>query len=199
MSRETRSAKEKILESAELVFGEMGFKKTRLEDIASAAGMRRPSLLHHFASKTLLYSEVVERAFEELSAVLVNAIAMSAGLGLQEILQRITGDLIGFSLDRPAVLSLVFRELLNPVETGSSVLEKGLEPLLDRLEELIELSSGNELPRDFPVRDAIVSLFLVEMARAAVSPAAHKVLWKGKPSRTPDLVSIIFKDNSSVK
>lgn len=196
MSRQAVTTRSKILESAELVFGEAGFAKTRLEDVAAGAGVRRPSLLHHFSSKAVLYADVVRLAFDELSGVLMNAVAMLAGLPFQDVLQGITRELMTFSKNRPAVLSLVFRELLDPCESGSELLQGGLEPLLDRLEEFIALSSGGTLDENFPIRESIVSLFLLEMARAAVSPSAHQVLWKSKASRTSDLVAVLFRNSS---
>ena len=45
------TTKMRVLRAAEVEFGRAGRDGARLEDIASAAGITRPSLLYHFASK----------------------------------------------------------------------------------------------------------------------------------------------------
>jgi AcrR family transcriptional regulator len=60
-ARRTRIRKQEILESALVAFGQKGFYKASLADVASAAGITAAGLLHHFKTKEALLIELLQQ------------------------------------------------------------------------------------------------------------------------------------------
>jgi len=56
----TRASREKIIQSATEAFAQKGFRGAKMADIAKAANLSEPGLLHHFSSKTHLLMEVLK-------------------------------------------------------------------------------------------------------------------------------------------
>ena len=67
MKEDKRLHKEKIiLDSAESVFSEFGYKNAKMEDIASNAGITKVTLYTYFQSKENLYMAVTYRGYQKL-------------------------------------------------------------------------------------------------------------------------------------
>ena len=57
------ATRQAILDEAELAFAELGYAGSRLDDIAQAVGIRRPSIVYYFPGKQQLYDEVESDIF----------------------------------------------------------------------------------------------------------------------------------------
>src|SRR5688572_22059353 len=56
----TRVSREKIIQAATELFAQQGFRGAKMSNIAKAADLTEPGLLHHFPSKTHLLMGVLE-------------------------------------------------------------------------------------------------------------------------------------------
>jgi len=74
MQETTSEARERVLDVAEQLFMEKGYKAVRLRDIADALGMKQASLYYHVpGGKEALFIEVAERTMQRHSAGLEQA------------------------------------------------------------------------------------------------------------------------------
>lgn len=172
---------DRLLDAAEQEFAAVGFALARLADIAERAGIRRPSLLYHFASKELLYRAVVERVFDRLAELLLRS--LTTGDSFDDRLEAVVTAYVGFLDDRRSLAPIVLRELIAVPDPGrpegmlgrAIVLERAV-PLLGMLEQVIQREGGDRLRPDLPVRAALAEIAGSLLLRSAVG-ALRTPLW----------------------
>jgi AcrR family transcriptional regulator len=167
-------------------FGRSGRDGARLEDIAGAAGITRPSLLYHFASKDELYAAVVEGAFHRLGAALASA--MEASRPFEERLDALSMSFVSFIEAEPELARLLLREMLDSRGGGHALLLSVGAPLLDRVERFLRREGKGR--GGLPVRAALMQLVSSALLRVS-SGALSEPLW-GKTDGTRAIARALF-------
>jgi TetR/AcrR family transcriptional regulator len=165
-----------VLRAAEEIFGERGFRAARLEDIAAAAGIRRPSLLYHFKTKADLYVAVVRRAFVEMTAAVTKSIESEGDFETR--LATVVSGLTTFEEEHRPLLRVIFRELIDPDGSAREVVAEEFVPLVDLLEQFVTSQGAEAGVARVPIRPAIMQLIMGHLARASMDELGER-LWGG--------------------
>lgn len=105
MSEPTSMARERVLQTAEAIFGERGYAGVTMRDIADALKMRQASLYHHMpGGKQQLFLEVLDRTLGRHTAGLEGALASEREL--RDQLRAVAHYLLG---QPPINISRLFR------------------------------------------------------------------------------------------
>lgn len=135
--RRLDDTRERILNAAENVFARYGYMATRVDDIAAAAGIRRPSLFHHFRSKQDLYVTVMNRAIEHLAAYFEKHTLLEREVPPERELAQMVDATFDFLVDHRDFSYLILHTLADnridevPTEMSSITLDSW-QAILDR-------------------------------------------------------------------
>lgn len=120
---------ERILDAAESLFAEKGYRASSLGDVADRVGIRTPSLYNHFKNKEALYQAVVRRLIQQFGQpfeeLIQGPLDTDAVLRWEETMMR-------QHIANPNLARLLAHAALSGEHIGSELVEGLFRPLFER-------------------------------------------------------------------
>lgn len=95
-----------IMHAAARLFNDRGFHETSMEDVASAVGIKKPSLYHHVKSKAQIVGWIHDECVRTVLPPLVGY--MQEDISASEVLRRVATDIFGLLDSHPGYLRVYF-------------------------------------------------------------------------------------------
>jgi AcrR family transcriptional regulator len=124
-AEQRRQSEERILAAARRSFAELGYDRTTIRAVASAAGVEAGLVMHYFGSKDLLFARAAEAPADELPGGTSDEVAEAL---LTSLGRRLT--------DEPTASLAVLRSMLTNADAADRYRAAG-EPQLNQLTEAI--------------------------------------------------------------
>lgn len=161
----------RILDAAESLFAKRGYAGTTLRDVATAVGLRTPSLYNHFASKEALYEAVLERGIRPVLEALseVGERGDPSSVASRRLIQR-TMDLLA---QRPALARLIQQETLAGGQHLTQMLQVWIAPVFERALQLVESNpaAARWQPEQLPL--LVLAMYHVIVGYFTIAPLYH--------------------------
>ncbi len=168
----------RILEAAEVLFGQHGYSDTSLDAIAEQVGMHQPGIFYYFPDKWALYEAVVADSLGALERATTAALT-STGSPEQRLL-TCANEWVELLAARPSLANLLLREAANsdPSSMPRAIPESG-QRVTALIQDLIREIQPDVHPDDvFYVQSAITgsTLFYATALQRLVSGRTEPAL-----------------------
>lgn len=163
------STRQRVIDAALRSFGGRGYDATSLDALAAQLGIRKQSILYHFASKEALLDDVVDEAVRVVGAEIADALSRvpsgSGGDGWPRT-ASIVRSVFGLATRRPELLGLL-REVARPDHPALARAVRSFEPLVEEATAFLarEMAAGRYRPSD--PRLVLVSVYSTVMGVAS--------------------------------
>lgn len=154
----TQQRKEQVIREATRFFGQNGYHGARLADIAKAAGVTEPGLLHHFPSKAHLLMEVLaerDRVDRERFDPALHDGMKAPLVPFQELVE--------YNETVPGLVQLftvLVAESIDEKHPGHGFFKQRYETLREQnIAVLREAQARGEIRSDIPAEDLVIMLF----------------------------------------
>jgi len=140
--------REQILQAAQKLFADQGFRETNLGDVATQLGFRRQAVYHYFRSKEEILYELIDRAGQ---AVVASAQSiLDAGLPPAEMLAEVVRNHVRQLLTNADIFRIQFTELSKLTGDRADQLRRDILAYVHRIASVIEAGQKDGTFADVP-------------------------------------------------
>lgn len=158
----------RILDAAEELFAERGYRGASLRDVALRVGLRIPSLYNHFPSKDALYAAVLARGIGPV-VELLTALARAPEAERSDP-RRVIGSVMQLLAERPNLPRLVLHETLGGGERLTPMLREWMAPTFTRAQALVEERGAGSRPEPEQAALLVLAMYHVVVGFFASAP-----------------------------
>jgi AcrR family transcriptional regulator len=161
-STRRQGTRQKLFEAAVTLIAEQGFSSTTVDEIAERAGVAKGTVYYNFASKTVLFEELLRHGVELLTASLQSAADENAGRGGSHVdaLDAMVRAGLDFISRYPALTQLYVAELWRTNRAWQSTLMMVRQQAIAVIEaELRAGAAARELSDDIDIPLTASALF----------------------------------------
>lgn len=180
-------ARSQILAAALRLFASRGFDGTSLQDIADVVGVRKASLLYHFASKEELRLAVLDQLLVDWNQGLPRLIVAAARTGAPRF-SSLIGEVIRYFSEDPNRAKLLLREGLDRGDDMRARLQTFVAPWVGVVADYIrEGQAGGEIhPNVDPEAYVVQVVHMIVSGMATASSLDHALLPPSHSAGSPD-------------
>lgn len=175
-----------ILAAATRLFAAQGAGGTSIQEVADAVGVKKPSLLYHFASKDALHQAVLDEVLARWNETLP---ALLRAATKDDRFDAILDETIGFFAAEPDRARLLLREALDRPQEMRALLSRYVAPWLEAMTSSIAKGQAHGAFRADVDPEAyvvmVIHLVLGTVATAS-STASLAVKGGGRGGRVPE-------------
>ncbi len=119
----------RIIDAAQEIFARDGFVAAKMEEIAVAVGIRRPSLFYHFTNKEALFVAAHEQVFARIEPIFRESLVPDGDPFVQP--DRVTRTVLAVMAEQPSFARMVARTAVDRHPAAVRIVRRYLQPLID--------------------------------------------------------------------
>lgn len=133
-------SRERILSAALSAFAENGFGGATTRDIAARAGVNQGLIKYYFDGKLKLWREAVDRAFEDLRAILDSTLGSDVVVDEIDQMRQVTRRYVHFVAEHPEFIRLMHDEGKRDGPRMRWIVDRHIRPMYGTITAVLDLA-----------------------------------------------------------